>query len=153
MPTWCAVAAALFGCDRLLNMYGPSECILASYHQIDHLDESQRSIPIGKAIGGRQLIVVDETGRLCPIGLTGEIYIRSPYLTNGYWGRAEDARSSYRIRCITIFLIWFTAPATWVVGCRMATLSSVGEKITKLRFAECESKLKRSSMRCAVMNW
>ena len=76
--------------QRLYNMYGPSECILASYHHVDQLDEAQRSIPIGKSIGGRQLIILDEAGRLCPIGLTGEIYIRSPYLTNGYWGRAEE---------------------------------------------------------------
>ena len=76
--------------NHLYNMYGPSECILATYYDIKHLDQAQRSVPIGKAIGGRELIILDDAGRLCPIGLTGEIYIRSPYLTDGYWGRPED---------------------------------------------------------------
>ena len=80
---------------RLYNMYGPSECILASYHPIDELDRAQRSVPIGKSIGGRQLIILDEAGRLCPIGLTGEIYIRSPYLTDGYWGRPEETQKVF----------------------------------------------------------
>lgn len=81
--------------NRFYNMYGPSECILASYHPITHLDQAQRSIPIGKPIGGRQLIILDDAGRLCPIGLTGEIYIRSPYLTNGYWRRPEETEKVF----------------------------------------------------------
>jgi amino acid adenylation domain-containing protein len=79
----------------LYNMYGPSECILASYYQLDQLDQAQRAIPIGKAIGGRQLIILDAAGRLCPIGVTGEIYIRSPYLTNGYWRRPEETAKAF----------------------------------------------------------
>ena len=80
---------------RLYNMYGPSECILASYYRISELNQAQRSVPIGTAIGGRQLIILDEVGRLCPIGITGEIYIRSPYLTNGYWGRPEETQNVF----------------------------------------------------------
>lgn len=83
------------GRTNLYNMYGPSECILASYQPIDYVDQGQRSIPIGKAIGGRQLIILDAAGCLCPIGVTGEIYIRSPYLTNGYWRQPEETAKAF----------------------------------------------------------
>jgi amino acid adenylation domain-containing protein len=68
----------------LYNLYGPSECVLASYHQVSTDDLAARSIPIGRAIDGRQLVLLDETGAECGPGDTGEICVRSEFLADGY---------------------------------------------------------------------
>jgi hypothetical protein len=62
---------------------------------VEEVDEAQRSIPIGRAIAGRQILILDEGGRLCPVGVAGEIYVRSPYLTSGYWRRPQETEQSF----------------------------------------------------------
>jgi amino acid adenylation domain-containing protein len=83
------------GINQLSNLYGPTESVLATYYPVNDIDVLQRNVPIGRAIDGRQLLILDKGGRLCPIGATGEIYIRSPYLTSGYWGRPEETKRSF----------------------------------------------------------
>jgi amino acid adenylation domain-containing protein len=68
----------------IYNLYGPSECVLATYHRVAPEDLSATSIPIGRAIDGRQLVVLDETGAECGPGVVGEICVRSEFLADGY---------------------------------------------------------------------
>lgn len=68
----------------IYNLYGPSECVLATYHRVVPEDLSATSIPIGRAIDGRQLVVLDETGAECGPGVIGEICVRSEFLADGY---------------------------------------------------------------------
>lgn len=80
---------------RLFNLYGPSECILATCHEIDVVPEEQRSIPIGRAIGGRDILLVNEENKQCAPGEIGEIFVRSDYLTNGYFARQEETATRF----------------------------------------------------------
>lgn len=74
---------------RLVNLYGPTETIAATWHEID--GPLDAAAPIGRPIPGRQVLVLDGRDRPCPVGVTGEIVVRSPYVTPGYvgGGRAE----------------------------------------------------------------
>jgi amino acid adenylation domain-containing protein len=74
---------------KLFNLYGPTECVLATYYPVEQVESEQRSIPVGRAIDGRHILILDQQGQLCPIGAVGEIYVRSPFLTNGYFQRPE----------------------------------------------------------------
>jgi amino acid adenylation domain-containing protein len=69
---------------ELYNLYGPSECVLATYHRVIPEDFDAKSITIGRAIDGRKLVVLDETGAECRPGITGEICVRSRFLADGY---------------------------------------------------------------------
>jgi len=69
---------------KLFNLYGPSECILATCFPVENVAADQTSVPIGKAIAGREILILDEDQMSCPAEVTGEIYIRSDYLTLGY---------------------------------------------------------------------
>ena len=69
---------------ELYNLYGPSECVLATYHRVVPADFAAKSVTIGQAIEGRKLLVLDETGKECGPGVTGEIYVRSMFLADGY---------------------------------------------------------------------
>ncbi|MFM9372898.1 non-ribosomal peptide synthetase [Streptomyces sp. Da 82-17] len=67
---------------RLANVYGPTETIVGTWHDIT--GPVHGTAPIGRSIPGRQVLVLDESGRPCPDGVTGDIVIRSPYVAQGY---------------------------------------------------------------------
>lgn len=74
---------------ELYNLYGPTECVLACSHRVETPAAGQRGIPIGRAFEGREMLVLRD-GRLCPTGASGELYIRSRYLSQGYFRRPEE---------------------------------------------------------------
>ncbi|MGE7955443.1 non-ribosomal peptide synthase/polyketide synthase [Pseudomonas sp. NPDC089530] len=62
---------------RLLNTYGPTEAtVVSSVHEC-HLEDASDAfgVPIGRAIGGRALYVLDSAGQLLPAGGVGELCI------------------------------------------------------------------------------
>lgn len=82
---------AVFG-DRvqLVNLYGPTETTLAKfYYFVQPADAERRVIPIGRPIEGAAAIVVDEHGHPAAPGAIGEIYIRTPFRSHGYYRRPE----------------------------------------------------------------
>ncbi len=72
------------------NLYGPSESVLATFHRIDAIEDGCTHIPIGEAIDGRQILLLDEAQAECTGDAPGELYIRSRYLTSGYFGRDDE---------------------------------------------------------------
>jgi amino acid adenylation domain-containing protein len=75
---------------RLINMYGTSETTMAKFaYMVQEEDQFRSSIPAGKPIKGTKALVLDEEGRVCPPGLVGEIYIRTPYRSLGYYQRPD----------------------------------------------------------------
>ena len=80
---------------KLFNLYGPSESVLATYHAIPKVVPEQRAISVGRAIDGRQILILDKNQQLCPIGVQGELYIRSPYLTEGYIERPDEMAAKF----------------------------------------------------------
>lgn len=80
---------------RLFNLYGPSECILATYYEVKVIAPGQRSVPIGQAIDGREILILDENQKPCVPGVEGEIYVRSKYLTMGYYNRPEETAEKF----------------------------------------------------------
>ncbi|MFJ2738210.1 amino acid adenylation domain-containing protein [Streptomyces sp. NPDC087440] len=76
---------------RLLNMYGPSETHLATWHELSgDPDGWPEAPPIGRAVDGMRLRVLGPDRELLPQGVTGELYIGGPYLSPGYRGRPEE---------------------------------------------------------------
>ena len=80
---------------RLFNLYGPSEAVLATYCHVERVEARQDSIPIGRAIEGRQILILDSLRQLCPVGIRGEIYIRSKFLSRGYLGRPDETARAF----------------------------------------------------------
>lgn len=77
------VHAALPG-TRLVNLYGPTETILATWQPV--ADPVAGTAPIGRPIPGRQVLVVDGRDEPCAPGVTGEVVVRGPHVTAGYVG-------------------------------------------------------------------
>jgi acyl carrier protein len=76
---------------RLLNTYGPTEAtVVSSIHECSGLlpdAVSWRGVPIGRALAGRRLYVLDDQLELLPQGAIGELYIGGPGLARGYHGQ------------------------------------------------------------------
>ncbi len=71
---------------QLVNLYGASETTMTKFfYFVKPSDRERRSIPIGKPMEGATAVVVDDQGRVCSAGMVGEIYIRTPYRTLGYY--------------------------------------------------------------------
>lgn len=75
---------------KLFNIYGTTETTLSKFaYEIKPEDVARASIPVGKPIKGSAMMVIDEFGRPCGVGDVGEIYIRTPYRSFGYYGEPE----------------------------------------------------------------
>ncbi|MHC8318539.1 amino acid adenylation domain-containing protein [Pseudomonas sp. LB3P31] len=75
---------------RLLNTYGPTEAaVVSSIHECRVEDASDAyGVPIGRAIAGRTLHVLDAAGQLLPNGGVGELCIGAPAcLAQSYFDR------------------------------------------------------------------
>ncbi|MFD3698355.1 amino acid adenylation domain-containing protein [Streptomyces sp. NPDC058646] len=80
---------------RIHNLYGPTECVLATHRELLPGEEFPASVPVGEPIPGRSAVVLDSRGRVCPVGVTGEIHLRSEFLAGGYHRRPEESRAAY----------------------------------------------------------
>jgi amino acid adenylation domain-containing protein len=73
---------------RLVNLYGPSETTMTKFvYMVKETDQSRRVVPIGKPMTGATAVVVDQFGRACAPGTVGELYIRTPFRSLGYYNR------------------------------------------------------------------
>jgi len=78
------------GSGRIVNAYGPTETtVFATYYEVNHIEEGQLTIPIGKPIANTRIYVLDKGGKLQPIGAPGEVYISGDGLAKGYLNRPE----------------------------------------------------------------
>lgn len=75
---------------QLVNLYGPSETTMTKlFYLVKGADAERRFIPIGKPMEGARALVVDAKGHACSPGAVGEIYIRTPYRSLGYYNQPE----------------------------------------------------------------
>ncbi|MEH7804240.1 MULTISPECIES: non-ribosomal peptide synthetase [Bacillus] len=69
----------------LINAYGPTEnTTLATTHQVMHMPEEARSVPIGVPVSNSTVVILDDALNPVPAGVKGEIYIGGTGLAKGY---------------------------------------------------------------------
>ena len=93
-PGLCDRMRAVFPRARLHNMFGPTECALASRYEFTSGNPEHRRVPIGQPITGRRLLLLDGEGHPVPRGGVGEIGIVSRFLSSGYIGDETPRRES-----------------------------------------------------------
>lgn len=73
------------------NVYAPTECSFnCTYYEVPRvIPEEQNSLPIGRAIAGHQVLVVDSDLQNAAPNREGEIYILGDGLALGYYGDME----------------------------------------------------------------
>src|SRR5882672_6096020 len=67
---------------ELYNLYGPTETNVCTYHRVDRWKlAGQDRLPIGRACANTEVFTVD-----------GELVVRGPSVTPGYWGDPDKTR-------------------------------------------------------------
>lgn len=80
-------ARALFPSARIFNVYGSTETpqIASAFEWSPAFDAVGASVAVGAGRSGSYLLVVDERGDACPVGVLGEVAVESSRLAGGYW--------------------------------------------------------------------
>jgi len=73
------------GC-RYLNLYGPTETNVCTWHEVTREDLLAGEVPIGKPLPGVSATIVREDGASAAVGELGELVIAGPTVMHGYWG-------------------------------------------------------------------
>lgn len=72
---------------RLINGYGPTEnTTLSSTYRIKDV---RIPIPIGRPLSNRKVYILNDFAQLCPVGISGEIYVSGTGIARGYLNNAE----------------------------------------------------------------
>jgi amino acid adenylation domain-containing protein len=80
----------LFGTKAVFyNLYGATESTLVkTFYKIsdDQSDADQNdSIPVGQPISNTRILILNESGNICKINEKGRVYIKTPFLSKGYY--------------------------------------------------------------------
>jgi len=89
---WRRVAGESVG---LVNLYGPTETTLAKiFNRIEEVEDAAGIIPLGVPLPNTSIIICND-GVQSKIGAIGEIHIKTPFRSKGYYGDAELTASSF----------------------------------------------------------
>jgi amino acid adenylation domain-containing protein len=79
----------------LYNLYGPTETNVCTYYKVDRAAlASQERLPIGRSCLNTEVFAVDDQDRIVTeVGGEGELYVRGPSVTPGYWGDPDKTQT------------------------------------------------------------
>jgi len=74
----------------LVNLYGATETTLVKFfYDLPSVPLTEAYVPIGRPMPGVQAIILKANLELCETGEIGELYVRTPYRSHGYYGRPD----------------------------------------------------------------
>lgn len=81
---------------RLVNLYGPTETTLAKcFHVLAGAPVAGAYVPVGRAIPGAEVLLLDDELAPTRQGAIGEVFIRTPYRSLGYLRDPEATRKAF----------------------------------------------------------
>lgn len=85
----------LVGC-RFCQGYGATESLnISALRPKDHESDSARLLSVGQAMSGVKIKIVNADGQELDTGEVGEIAIKSPVMTTGYWNLPEATAAAF----------------------------------------------------------
>lgn len=89
----------LFGDNTcIINLYGTTETtLIKTFYRIpkELTGDATNGICVGKPISNSNILVLNENDKICDIGEEGEVYIQTPFLTNGYYKDEQLNRQKF----------------------------------------------------------
>ncbi|MFJ6901734.1 D-alanine--poly(phosphoribitol) ligase [Streptomyces hokutonensis] len=106
---------------RVVNLYGPTETNVCTWHEVAEPPATDDPIPIGRAIPGVETVVITDEGRPAALGETGELLVSGPTVMRGYWNDPDRTDRA---------LVPTPSAGAWPRGYRTGDLVRVGEDDT-----------------------
>ncbi|MEM9921798.1 MAG: amino acid adenylation domain-containing protein, partial [Bacteroidota bacterium] len=83
----------LIGPFDVYNTYGPSEStVCITYNKIEKIEDTSY---LGQPIANREVLILNPSGQLCPVLVTGELCVAGAGLARGYVGRPALNREKF----------------------------------------------------------
>jgi amino acid adenylation domain-containing protein len=80
----------------LVHSFGPTECMLACWHVMPHGQPvAEGKVSIGRPFADITVLLLDEAGRPVGDGQIGEIVVKGPFLSPGYWRDPDQTRAVF----------------------------------------------------------
>ncbi len=82
----------------IINLYGATESTLVkSFHRVENplVGKPSDGISVGKPISNTALIILNSENKLCTIHEKGSIYIKTPFLSSGYYKAQELTKEKF----------------------------------------------------------
>lgn len=84
---------------KIFNGYGPTEASINATMYLAHPSEETDfkfgSVPIGQVTANNTIYILNKSNQVCPINVSGEIYIGGPGLAGSYWENLEESRKVF----------------------------------------------------------
>ena len=81
---------------RFINLYGPTETTgICCYYEVDREFSETEVLPVGRPFPNTEVLLLDESNRICAPGEQGEICIRGTRLTHGYFLDPEKTEEAF----------------------------------------------------------
>jgi amino acid adenylation domain-containing protein len=78
---------------ELYNLYGPTETNVCTYYKVERERlAALEKLPIGIACANTDAFAVTDDGKRALTGESGELYVRGPGVTYGYWADSEKTQ-------------------------------------------------------------
>ncbi|MEM9466164.1 MAG: amino acid adenylation domain-containing protein [Actinomycetota bacterium] len=82
---------------RIFNEYGPTEAVVGCMiHEYDPDLDTGTDVPIGAAAPGTGLVVLDDLGRVAPVGVWGELFVQRLGMAEAYLHRPDLSAERFR---------------------------------------------------------
>jgi len=72
---------------EIVNLYGPTEAtMIKTFFRVGlRAEKADQRVPAGRPISSTAILVISDSDQLCEPGELGNIYIKTPFLTKGYY--------------------------------------------------------------------